>query len=59
MGKFIIWKVNASCCLGRVLRGGTGKPIKTEVQAKCGVRVPKGRESKLVLPFWDTLFVLT
>lgn len=55
MGKFIIWEVNASCCLGRMLRGGTGKSIKIEVQTKCGIRAPKSKESKVSIPFWDTL----
>lgn len=45
MGKFIIWEVNASCCLGRMLRGGKGKSIKIEVQKKCGIRAPKGKVS--------------
>lgn len=51
MGKFIIWEVNASCCLGGMLRGGTGKSIKIEVQAKCGIRAPKSKESKLGVTF--------
>lgn len=56
MGKFIIWKVNASCCLGRILRGSRGKSIKIEVQAKCGEGAPKGKESKVSITFLGHAF---
>lgn len=34
MWKFVIWKVNVSCCLGRILKGGRGKSIKIERASK-------------------------
>lgn len=39
-----------------MLRGGAGKSIKIEQQAKCGIRALKGKESKVSITFLGHTF---